>query len=186
MPPILATALIAPALFLQGAPDAALPPEDEIDWDAEFGFEAPERDPETGEFPVDPYVQDNANAGARPFSGDTMAQRFGGREGIRRISDRLVELNYDDPRIRDIFLGHDRVRLERTLFEQFCFILNAGCDYTGRDMASSHADLGTTRADLNALVENLQQAMRENGVPFAAQNRFLAKLAPMSGDVTTR
>lgn len=37
--------------------------------------------------------------------------------------------------------------------------------------------------DLNALVENLQAAMREAGVPFAAQNLLLAKLAPMSGQV---
>jgi hemoglobin len=46
--------------------------------------------------------------------------------------------------------------------------------------------MGVTRRDLNALVENLQQAMREEDVPFAAQNRFLAKLAPMSKDVVER
>ena len=176
---------LIPLLLLQAAPDPAAE-EETIDWDAEFGVETEERDPITGELPVDPYDQDNANAGADPFDGARISEEFGGREGIRRISDRLVELNYADPRIREIFLGHDRVRLERTLFEQFCYILGAGCDYTGRDMRASHADLGTTRADLNALVENLQKAMRENDVPFAAQNRFLSKLAPMSGDVTTR
>ena len=74
----------------------------------------------------------------------------------------------------------------RTLFEQFCFILNAGCDYTGRDMRSSHEGLGSRKGDMNALVENLQVAMREEGVPFAAQNRFLARLAPMSGEVIER
>jgi hemoglobin len=41
-------------------------------------------------------------------------------------------------------------------------------------------------ADMNALVENLQTAMREAGVPFAAQNRLLAKLAPMSCHVVKR
>lgn len=53
-------------------------------------------------------------------------------------------------------------------------------------MASTHAALGTRKPDLNTLVENLQQAMREEGVPFAAQSRFLAKLAPMSRDVVVR
>ena len=173
------TAAAALLLFQQA-------PAEHTDWDAVFGAEEKVRDPETGELPVEPYVEDNANAGADPFEGGKMAQHFGGREGIRRISDRLVELNYAYPRIAEIFIAHDRVRLERTLFEQFCYILGAGCDYTGRDMASSHAQLGTTRADLNALVENLQQAMREADVPFAAQNRFLAKLAPMSKDVVTR
>jgi hemoglobin len=78
------------------------------------------------------------------------------------------------------------VRLRRTLFEQVCFILGAGCSYSGRDMKSAHKGLGTTRADLNALVENLQRAMRDSRVPFAAQNRLLAKLAPMDRQVTER
>ena len=139
-----------------------------------------------GEDAVDPYTADNANAGARAFAGDGMSRAFGGKPGIRRIVDRFVAINFDDPTIGEIFKGQDRVRLERTLFEQFCFVLNAGCDYTGRDMKSSHKDLGVQQADMNRLVENLQAAMRSEGVPFAAQNRFLAKLAPMRRDVVTR
>ena len=101
-------------------------------------YREPVRDPVTGEFPVDPYTQDNMNAGARPFKGDAMAVAFGGRKGIRKISDRLVEGITTDPRIEDIFRGQDLVRLRRTLFEQFCYILNAGCDYSGRDMRTAH------------------------------------------------
>jgi len=162
------------------------PPEQDVDWDKEFGVAEKTRDPVTGEFPVDPYVQSNANAGAAPFKGDGMARAFGGKDGIRRIVDATVTRSEADPRIKAIFEQHDMVRLRRTLFEQFCYILNAGCDYTGRAMPPSHKGLGTTRADLNALVENLQAAMRENHVPFAAQNRFLAKLAPMDRAVTER
>ena len=142
--------LLAAALLMQ---TAAEPP---TDWDKEFGVEEKVRDPVTGELPVDPYVQSNANAGAAPFSGGAMATAF------------------------------DMVRLKRTLFEQFCYILNAGCDYSGRDMPTSHKDMGVRMRDMNALVENLQTAMREEKVGFAAQNRFLAKLAPMSRDVVTR
>jgi hemoglobin len=179
---IVITLSLAPvlALAMQDVPDP------NTNWYAEFGVEEVERDPETGELPVEPYVQSNDNAGATQFSGDSMAKAFNGQDGIRRIAERTVDLSRTDPRISGIFLAHDMVRLRRTLFEQFCFILNAGCDYTGRDMKSSHEGLGTTRRDLNALVENLQQAMREEGVSFQAQNRFLAKLAPMSVDVTER
>ena len=172
--------LFAAALLMQSATE---PP---TDWDKEFGVEEQQRDPVTGELPVDPYVQDNRNAGAAPFSGDAMAEAFGGQDGIRRIANRTVELSEADPRIAPIFVSHDMVRLKRTLFEQFCYILNAGCDYSGRDMATSHKDLGIRMRDLNALVENLQIAMREEKIAFAAQNRFLSKLAPMSGDVVQR
>lgn len=157
-----------------------------IDWAQEFGVEKKVRDPVTGELPVDPYAPSPSNAGASPLTGTGTAKAFGGQDGIRAIVARFVDLNEHDPRIAALFKSHDMVRLRRTLFEQFCFLLNAGCTYTGRDMKSSHKDLGTTRADLNALVENLQRAMREAHVPFAAQNRLLAKLAPMDGDVVTR
>ncbi len=173
-------ALAAALLLMQQAA-----PED-IDWDEAFGVEQVEADPVTGELPVDAYVVTNANAGADPFSSDRMAQAFGGQEGIRAIADRLVAINLADPRIAAIFESHDLVRLRRTLFEQFCYILAAGCDYTGRDMQDSHAALGIQKGDMNALVENLQRAMREADVPFAAQNRFLAKLAPMSPEIIDR
>lgn len=161
-------------------------PAEDVDWDAEFGVTEEVRDPVTGELPVEPYVQDNANAGAEPYDGARLAAAFGGREGIHRIAERTVELSEVDPRIAEIFVAHDMVRLKRTLGEQFCYLLDAGCDYTGRDMKSSHTGLGVTRADMNALVENLQAAMREADVPFAAQNKLLARLAPMSSDVIER
>lgn len=167
-------------MFLQQAPAEG------INWDAEFGVEVKQRDPVTGELPVDPYEQSNANAGARPYDSEGLVADFGGREGIARIAARTVELSEVDPRIAAIFEAHDTVRLKRTLGEQFCYLLGAGCDYSGRDMKTAHAQMGVTKADMNALVENLQKAMGEAGVPFAAQNRLLAKLAPMSGQVVER
>lgn len=183
--------ILLPLLLAAGLPAQAAPPPppadaQAIDWDKEFGVVRKTRDPKTGEIPVDPYVQGDANAGARPFAGDAMARAFGGQPGIRTITHRTLDLSEADPRIKAIFVEHDMVRLRRTLFEQVCFILNAGCRYSGRDMKTAHKGLGTTRADLNALVENLQRAMREAKVPFAAQNRLLAKLAPMDRAVTER
>lgn len=136
-----------------------------------------------GEEAVDPYVVDNRNAGATPFAGEGMSAAFHGQEGIRRIVDRMVDISFADPVIGEIFANHDKVRLKRTLFEQFCYILNAGCSYTGRDMTSAQKDMGIQKADMNRLVEVLQRAMSAEGVEFQAQNRFLSKLAPMRRDV---
>ena len=139
-----------------------------------------------GEEPVAPYVPSAANAGATPFAGDGMWQAFHGTTGVRRIVDSLVARNQVDPRIADIFKSQDLVRLRRTLFEQFCFLLGGGCTYSGRDMRAAHKDLGLQQADMAALVENLQAAMAQERVPFVAQNRLLAKLAPMHREVVER
>ncbi|WP_336298358.1 group I truncated hemoglobin [Sphingomonas sp. QA11] len=139
-----------------------------------------------GEEPVDPYTQGNANAGAKPFEGTAMLDAFHGRAGIDRIVEDLVERINADKRISAILEKQDMVRLRRLLKEQFCYILNGGCDYSGRTMKDAHKDLGIQNADMGALVEDLQAAMRKEGVPFFAQNRFLAKLAPMRRDTVER
>lgn len=135
---------------------------------------------------VEPYEQSNAHAGTTPFEGTAMWEAFHGAEGVSRIVDAFVDRNVADPRIAGAFVSHDLVRIRRTLKEQFGYILGGPVTYTGRDMASSHRDLGLQAADMGALVENLQIAMSEEGVAFRAQNRFLAKLAPMRRDVVTR
>jgi hemoglobin len=139
-----------------------------------------------GEKPVDPYVQSNANAGATPTKDDSVFKAFHGKEGLVRISSDLVDRNLADPRIKDVFATTDVVRLKRTLAEQFCYVLDGGCDYTGKDMSAAHKDQGITPRDFAALVENLQWAMDKEGVPFAAQNKLLAKLAPMNRQVIER
>lgn len=142
--------------------------------------------PPAGEQPVPPYAQSSANAGAAPFAGARMMRAFHGDAGIARVVDRFVDLDVADPRISDIFKGQDIARLRRTLREQFCYILGGGCAYSGRTMADAHRDLGIQTKDMNALVENLQKAMAAERVPFPAQNRFLARLAPMKRDIVRR
>lgn len=154
-----------------------------------LAFPAAAQDPahhRSGEEAVDPYVVADANAGAAPFTGPAMFDAFNGEAGVDRIVDGMLDRSVSDPRIAGIFAATDMVRLRRTLKEQFCYLLNGPCAYTGRSMRDAHADIGLQPADMGALVEHLQDAMDEEGVPFHTQNRFLAKLAPMRRDVVTR
>jgi hemoglobin len=139
-----------------------------------------------GEEAVDPYMASNANAGPRRITDPAVLAAFHGQDGIRRVVNDTVDRSVADPRISEIFKATDLVRLRRTLFEQFCYLMDGGCDYTGRDMASAHKDMGLQPSDMNALVENLQRAMDREGVPFRVQNRLLAILAPMKRDVLER
>ncbi len=139
-----------------------------------------------GEEAVDAYVAGNANAGPRRITDTAVLAAFHGQDGIRRVINDLVDRSVADPRISEIFKATDLVRLRRTLVEQICYLMDGGCDYTGRDMASSHKDMGLQASDMNALVENLQLAMDKEGVPFHAQNRLLAILAPMKRDIVER
>jgi len=139
-----------------------------------------------GEQPVAPYTQSNANAGATPLTDTRTFEAFHGVEGIRRIVNDTIDRSAADPRIAEIFISHDLLRIKRTLSEQICYVLGGPCTYTGRDMATAHRDLGVQTRDFNILVEHLREAMSRERVPFPAQNRLLAILAPMHRDVVAR
>ena len=139
-----------------------------------------------GEQPVDPYVQSNANAGATAFEGQGMWHAFHEQAGVDRIVDDMIDRSLADPQLNQVLAGQDMVRLRRILKEQFCYILNGGCTYSGRTMKEAHKDLGIQAKDMNLLVGKLQLAMNKENVSFFAQNRFLSKLAPMRHDVVRR
>ena len=111
--------------------------------------------------------------------------QFGGEPGLTKLMDTFMAGLLADEKMGPFFANADQARVKRQLVEQFCVILGGDCTYTGRDMKSSHAGLGIDRADFNRLVEVLQVAMNRHDVPFSAQNKLLAKLAPMHREVVT-
>ena len=113
-------------------------------------------------------------------------QQFGEEAGLVKLMDVFMEKLLADPRMRPFFENTDQAKVKKHLVEQFCVILGGPCKYTGRDMKSSHATLGIDRANFNALVEDLQWAMDKQGIPFRAQNKLLAKLAPMHREIETK
>lgn len=113
-------------------------------------------------------------------------EQFGGMPGMTALMEDFMVILLEDPRMRPFFEKVDHDRVKRQLAEQFCAILGGGCAYSGRDMKETHAAFAIDKADFNALVEDLQIAMDRRGVPFRAQNKLLAILAPMHREAITR
>lgn len=110
-------------------------------------------------------------------------EHLGAAEGLSAIIEDYVYLMATDERIKGAFEFTDFEAFEAHLYNQICDITGGPCEYAGRDMVESHKGVGITVAEFNASVELLQTAMLDNGTPLAAQNRLLALLAPMHGDV---
>ncbi len=120
---------------------------------------------------------------AQPPAADALYQAWGGKAGIRAVMDDFVPRLAADPRTAPFFVKTDRQHLAAQLTEQLCQQAGGPCAYQGPPMKLAHEDLEITRGDFNALVEVLQQAMQARGIPFAAQNAMLARLAPMHRDI---
>ena len=117
---------------------------------------------------------------------DAVFQQFGGKAGIDKILADFLPLLLADERIKDTFKDADMDRLGNLLAEQFCQLTGGPCTYSGKDMREAHKDMQLNNAQFNALAEDLQLAMEKNGVPSSAQNKLIAKLAPMQRTVVTR
>ena len=117
---------------------------------------------------------------------DTLYQDMGGVDAIKKIASDTTDNFLADPRIKETFDNTNMDRFRILLGEQFCNVAGGPCQYTGRNMTETHKGLHLTNMDFNAVVEDLQKAMDKNGIAFATQNRFLARLAPMQHDIVTK
>jgi hemoglobin len=122
----------------------------------------------------------------QPAKDDSLYRDLGEQAGITRIVEGMLLNIAADPRIVRHFENIDIVRLRDKLAEQICVEAGGPCTYTGDSMEESHKGQHLTPSDFNALVENLQDAMSAQGVPMPAQNRLLARLAPMRAQVIDR
>ena len=110
-------------------------------------------------------------------------EQFGGVPGLTALNQEFMTLMLADPRLEPYFRHVDHPRVTKQLTEQFCAVLGGGCTYSGRDMVETHAAFKIERAHFYALVEVLQVAMDKRGIPFRAQNKLLAVLAPMHREI---
>ena len=176
---LLALGLALPAY----AQEPAVSAEEQAMLDEEARLEAEEAAAGTAAAPANDPTAPNP-APAHPELRPVLEQ-FGGEAGLTRLMDTFMAGLLADEQMGPFFANADQARVKRQLVEQFCVILGGDCTYTGRDMKSSHAGMGVDRADFNRLVEVLQVAMDQHDVPFSAQNKLLAKLAPMHREVVT-
>lgn len=114
---------------------------------------------------------------------DSLYRELGGMAGIETLVDGLLFRISEDSRIVDQFADADPGRLHRTLSEQICVLAGGPCEYTGDDMVTVHTGRNISEASFNALVEDLVDVMEHQRIPVRAQNRLLAKLAPLRGEI---
>lgn len=91
-----------------------------------------------------------------------------------------------DKRINTFFVSTDIPRLKTNLVDQVCEVTGGLCKYIGRTMKATHAGMGLTNADVDALVQNWVAALDFYTVGKAEKDELLAALGPMRSDIVER
>nr|WP_236277967.1 group 1 truncated hemoglobin [Pseudomonas poae] len=122
----------------------------------------------------------------QPPRDDSLYRDLGAMPGITRIVEGMLLNVARDPRIVEHFRHVDIQRLRNKLIEKFCVEAGGPCTYTGDSMAETHKGQNVTRSDFNALVEDLIASMDKEGIAVPVQNRLIARLAALRGEVIER
>jgi hemoglobin len=113
----------------------------------------------------------------------SLYERLGGNDAITSVVDSFVDRCAGDDRINRKFERTDIPRLRKMLVDQVCEATGGPCTYSGRDMKETHAGMGVTAGEFDALVEDLVATLDRFDVPEAEKQQLLGLLAPMRGDI---
>lgn len=128
-------------------------------------------------------TMESANTGTTAEK--SLYDRLGGKPAITAVVDDFVGRVAVDPRINGKFATTDIPRLKMLLVEQICQASGGPCTYTGRSMKATHAGMGVSSAEFDALVGDLVATLNKFKVPEREKNELLGALAPMKKDIVT-
>ncbi|MFC3051287.1 group I truncated hemoglobin [Kordiimonas pumila] len=120
-----------------------------------------------------------------PASAGTLFDDLGGMEKIQNVASRTLDLALKDELTRENFRFANMKNIKEKLSLMLCEVADGPCVYDGAPMKELHDPMDITTSQFNAVVESLQQAMREEKIPFSVQNRLIARLAPLHSDIVT-
>jgi len=112
--------------------------------------------------------------------------RLGGKPAIAAVVDDFVGRVAADNRINGKFANTDIPRLKMLLVEQICQASGGPCTYSGRSMKATHAGMGVSSSDFDALVGDLVATLNKFKVPEREKSELLGALGPMKGDIVEK
>ena len=116
----------------------------------------------------------------------SLYDRLGGKPAITAVVDDFVGRVAADNRINGKFANTDIPRLKMLLVEQICQTSGGPCTYTGRSMKATHASMGVSSSDFDALVGDLVATLNKFKVPEREKGELLGALGPMKSDIVEK
>jgi hemoglobin len=119
-------------------------------------------------------------------AGRTLYERLGGAPAITAVVGGMVDNIAADTRINHFFVDTDLAVL-KTNFGNLIGQVTGGPErYTGRDMKTTHGEMGIAEGDFAALIEDLTRSLEAHQVPAKERGELLDLLGSMKGDIVTK
>ncbi|MGM0537242.1 MAG: truncated hemoglobin [Pseudomonadota bacterium] len=120
---------------------------------------------------------------------DILYDRLGGRAGIDKLVDRIVELHLQNDVAGPRYQALDEQAIDHAR-EKVKEFLAAGAggpvEYTGRSMIETHTGMNVSAAEFVAVVDDIMQAMREMAYPQPVCNEVLGIAYSLKEEIVHR
>ena len=119
----------------------------------------------------------------------SLYQRLGGYDAIAAVSDEFIARLATDEQEKRFFIGFSddsKARIRQHVVDFICKATGGPCYYTGRDMKTTHAGAGITKADWDHSLKIFVEVLNKFKVPEKEQQELAALLLPLEKDVVDK
>lgn len=121
----------------------------------------------------------------------SLFDRLGGKQGITKIVDDVVEAHMNNPAINVRFLPYkeqpERVDvIKKHTIEFFSAGSGARIEYTGKDMTSSHTGMNISAAEYMAAMDDVLQVLTQHNIDEESRKEVLAILWSLKGMIMAK
>ena len=114
---------------------------------------------------------------------ESLYDRLGGEENIRKIAETLFDKHSANNTIRARYVNSDRTNVVQLVFEFLCSATGGPQAYTGRDMLTTHKGMNISEEEFMAVLDDLLEALQANGVGQREQEELLLANYNLRGDI---
>jgi hemoglobin len=129
--------------------------------------------------PVNPTAQEKKS----------LYTRLGGYDAIAAVTDDFIGRMVADKKLARFFVGHSQDSLKKIrmhVINQLCEAAGGPCNYTGRDMKTSHQGLGITGEEWDMAAKHLVDTLNKFKVGKAEQDELLAVVSGLRKDIVEK
>ena len=116
----------------------------------------------------------------------TLYERMGGYDVISGIVEDLLSQLHADPAFKRFGGGRaddSQGRTKQLIKDQFCWLADGPCAYTGRDMKTAHAGLEITTQEWESMMQKLQASLEKFKIAEPERKEFTAKIEQFRKDI---
>ena len=116
----------------------------------------------------------------------SLFEELGGMPAIEKITGNFIyEIGLNES-ISKHFEETDLDRFYNKMVEHLCEVSDGPCEYTGDSMIDVHTNMNINEAEFNLVVDLLINALNRSDIPHPTQNKLLARLAKLRGEMLYR